>query len=100
MNLDNLLKLLTETLKESDFGEDTQKITFFYNELQKLKNELPTVEKLEELKNIEFDLEVKYDDFVDLSYYFDPLYVEIKHKIHREEIKKIREENKRKRSIK
>ncbi len=37
MNLDNLLKLLTETLKESDFGEDTQKITFFYNELQKLK---------------------------------------------------------------
>ena len=52
---------------------------------------------MEELQKIVIDLEIKYDDFNDLVYYFDPLYVKIKKTIHEEKIKEIREDNKRKR---
>ena len=40
------------------------------------------------------------DDFNDLVYYFNPLYVKIKKTIHEEKVKEIREENKRKRNEK
>ena len=65
-----------------------------------MEHQLPTDNKLEELKKIVIDLEIKYDDFNDLVYYFDPLYVKIKQTIHEEKVKEIREENKRKRNEK
>ena len=40
------------------------------------------------------------NDFNDLVYYFDPLYVKIKKTIHEEKIKEIRKENKRNRDEK
>ena len=52
--------------------------------LKKIENQIPTYNKLEELRKIVIDLEVKYDDFNDLSYYFNPLYVKIKNTIHEE----------------
>ena len=55
---------------------------------------------MEELQKIIVDLEIKYDDFNDLVYYFDPLYVKIKKTIHEEKVKEKREENKRKRDEK
>ena len=91
-NLTDLLKILTVAIKENVFEEDKQKI--------QIKKELPTIDKLEKLKKIEIDLEVKYDRFNELSYYFEPLYVEIKNEIHNENIKKIREENRRKKEVK
>lgn len=99
-NLKSLLTILTNTLEKNDFDEDKQKIQYFYSELKKIKKHLPTSEKLEELQKIEIDLETKYDAFNELSYYFNPVYVKIKNKIHDEDVKKIREENKRKREIK
>ena len=98
-NLKQLLVILTQPLEKNVFGEDKQKIQFLSDELGKIENQIPTFSKLEELKKIVSDLEVKYDDFNDLSYYFDPLYVEVKNNIHAEEVKKLREENKRKREI-
>ena len=98
--LQNLLVFLKDVLEKNEFGSDEQKILYLYNELEKFKTNLPTIEKLEELQKIEVDLEVKYDNCNELSYYFNPLYVQIKKKINDENIKKIREENKKKNGIK
>lgn len=96
-NLKQLLVILTQSLEKNDFGEDKSKIQYLSYELGKLEKQIPTYSNLEELQKIVTDLEVKYDDFNELSNYFDPLYVEIKSNIHAEDIKKLREENRRKR---
>lgn len=96
-NLKQLLVILTQFLDKNDSNEAKQKIQYLSYELRKIEMQIPTYSKLEELKKIVTDLEVKYDDFNDLSYYFDPLYVEIKNNIHVEDVKKLREENRRKR---
>ena len=98
-NLKQLLAVLTQSLEKKDFGEDKTKIQYLSAELGKIENQIPMFSKLEELKKFVNDLEVKYDDLNDLSYYFDPLYVEIKNHIHTDEVKKIREENRRKREM-
>ena len=94
-----MLDVLIQVLEKNDFGEDQQKIQYLSSELEKIENQIPTSNKLEELQKIVTDLEVKYDDFTDLAYYFNPLYVKIKNTIHEEEVKKIREENKRKKDV-
>lgn len=99
-SLKQILAFLTQILEKNDFSEDKQIIQYLFKELEKLEQQLPTNNKLEELQKIVIDLEIKYDDFNDLGYYFDPLYVKILKKIHEEKVKKIREENKRKRDEK
>ena len=96
-SLKQILAFLTKVFEKNDFGEDKQIIQYLFNELEKIEQQLPTDNKLEELQKIVIDLEIKYDDFNDLGYYFDPLYVKIKKTIHEEKVKKIREEIKRKR---
>lgn len=98
-NIELLLTILTNALKENDFGDDTQKIIYLCNSLKKIQKAIPTIDELEELKNIEIDLEIKYEIFYEIGNYFDPLYVKIKSTIHKEEVKKLREENRRKRGI-
>ena len=99
-SLKQILAFLTRILEKNDFNEDKQIIQYLFKELEKLEHKLQTDNKLEELKKIIVDLEIKYDDFNDLVYYFDPLYVKIKKNIHEEKIKEIREENKRKKDEK
>jgi len=99
-SLKQILAFLTRILEKNDFNEDKQIIQYLFTELEKLEHQLPTDNKLEELKKIVIDLGIKYDDFNDLVYYFDPLYVKIKQTIHEEKVKEIREENKRKRNEK
>ncbi len=96
-SLKQVLTFLTQILEKKDFSEDKKIIQYLFKELEKMEQYLPTDNKLEELQEIVIDLEIKYDDFNDLGYYFDPLYVKIKKTIHEEKVKKIREENKRKR---
>lgn len=96
-NLNNLLNILAETLEKNEFDDDKQKIQYFYEELKKIESTLPTVDKLEELQKIEIDLETKYEIFCELHNYFDPLYIKVKNKIHSENVKKIREENRKRR---
>lgn len=92
--------IFNTNFRKNDFNEDKQIIQYLFKELEKLEHQLPTDNKLEELKKIVIDLGIKYDDFNDLVYYFDPLYVKIKQTIHEEKVKEIREENKRKRNEK
>ena len=98
--LKQILAFLTRILEKNDFNEDKQIIQYLFKELEKLEHQLPTDNKLEELQKIVIDLETKYDDFNDLVYYFDPLYVKIKKTIHEEKVKEIREEKKKKRDEK
>lgn len=97
--LEELLNYLKEILDKNEFGDDEQKIKYLYDELEKIDENLPTMEKLEELQKIEVDLEIKYDCFNEFSYYFNPLWASIKKKIHDETVRKIREENKKKKVI-
>ena len=99
-SLKQILAFLTRILEKNDFNEEKQIIQYLFKELEKLGHQLPTDNKLEELQRIVIDLEIKYDDFNDLGYYFDPLYVKLKKTIHEEKVKEIREENKRKRDEK
>ena len=62
-NLNNLLLFLTTAMNKFDFGNDEYKVKYFFDELQKSENKLPTIEELEKLQKIEIDLEVKYDIF-------------------------------------
>lgn len=98
-DLSNLLLFLTTALNEYDFADDKTKVKYFYDEIKKLKTELPTIEKINELQEIELDLEVKYEVFYELDNYFNPIYAKIKNIIHKEKVDKLKEENKKKRGI-
>ncbi len=98
-NLKSVLNILIEASKENDFGEDNKKIQNLYNSLSMLQNKLPTNDEIDELEEEINYLEIKYDIFNELSYYTAPLFVAIRRRIHTEEVKKLREENRRKRGI-
>lgn len=98
-DLNNLLLFLTTALNEYDFANDKQKVQYFYEEIKKIEKQIPTIEKINELQDIESDLEVKYEIFYELDNYFNPIYTKIKNIIHKEKVDKLREENRRKRGI-
>lgn len=99
-NLKDVLVILNNALKDNDFGEDNQRIKKLHNSLKNFYQELPTIIEMDKLEKEINYLEIKYDIFNELSYYFDPLYIKIKNKIHEIEIKKLREETRKKRGIK
>lgn len=94
--LNDIIEFLETTLKEHSFKD----IENFLKELNNLKTKTPTIEELEELRKQEVDLEVKYEVLTELANYFAPLYVKIKNQIHNDYVKKLREENRKKRKLK
>lgn len=94
-NLYNMI-LLLDNARDNCSDDDFNKMQTLYDGLINIDKVLPNEHELEEFQKIATDLEVKYDSLIDLGYYFDPLYVEIKDKIKQEYIKKLREENRRK----
>ena len=88
---------ITIFLEKNYISEDKEKIKYLSEELKKIEKTIPSNNKMEELKKIEVDLEVRYDNFNELGNYFDPLYIFLKSKIHEEKVKKLRKESKRKR---
>lgn len=95
-NIKELLTILNNYIDKISTGEDKQKIIYSCNLLRKIQQELPNMTEIDKLKKEINNLEIKYDCFNDLSYYFDPLYIKLKKKIHNQDVKKIRENNKRK----
>lgn len=98
-DLNDLLLFLTTALNEYDFANDNQKVQYFYEEIKKFEKKFPTIEKINELQDIELDLEMKYEIFYELDNYFNPIYTKIKNIIHKEKVDKLREKNRRKRGI-
>ncbi len=76
--------------------DEKNKYKYFNEEIAKLKDKIPSIEKLEELKNIEVELETKFEELYELGNYFDPIFIKIKKIIHEESVLKIREENRKK----
>lgn len=98
--LNRMVTNITIFLEKNYIEEDKEKIKYLSEELKKIKKNIPSNNKMEELKKIEVDLEVRYDEFNELGNYFDPLYIFMKNKIHEEKVKKLRKENKIKRNEK
>ena len=92
-----LFEYLEEVIRENAFAKDNEEVKNLYTELKKITEMLPTIEKLEKIRKIVADFDQKYESLNELSYYFDPVYVRIKREIHKEKVKKLREQNKRKR---
>ncbi|MBE6138741.1 MAG: hypothetical protein E7173_03235 [Firmicutes bacterium] len=92
-NLKSIISILTTAKIENDFGEDNNKIGDLCILLKKFETEVPTIDELNKVEKDVLELEIKYDIFNELSYYFSPLSVKIKNKIHNEEVRRIREEN-------
>lgn len=76
--------------------EEKNKFKYFYEEIAKLDDKIPSIEKLEELKNIEIELETKFEELYELGNYFDPIFIKMKKNIHEESVLKIREKNRKK----
>lgn len=76
--------------------DEKNKFKYFNEEIAKLEDKIPSIEKLEELKSIEVELETKFEEFYELGNYFDPIFIKIKKNIHEESVLKIREKNRKK----
>ena len=93
--LENLLMFLQDN-QNMNYDANNQ-LKYLSGEIVKFTNKLPTIEKLEELKKIEIELETKYENLYELGNYFDPVFIQIKQKIKEDNVTKIREENRIKR---
>ena len=98
-SLKSMISILTTAKKDNDFGEDNKIIDNLCILLKQLEIKMPTIDEINKIEKDILDLEIKYDIFNELSYYFNPLCIKIKNNIHNEEVRKIREENKTKRGV-
>ncbi len=92
-----LLNTMTKSLHNNVFSSDFDDISNICKILENIKNNKLVKKEIEELNEKIKYLQVKYDEFNELSYYFDSLYVKINKKLHNEEITKIRKENRKRR---
>lgn len=102
MNLEELDKLLTflqEAKQRTNLEEDESRFKYLYKELEKIKTKIPTNEKLEELAKIALDLSINYDEFVELNVYFNPVITNIKNEKHKEFVKNLRANNRKKKGL-
>ena len=96
-DIEILQNFLKTNYNISNMGIDEKsKFKYFNEEIAKLKDKIPSIEKLEELKGIEVELETKFEELYELGNYFDPVFIKIKKNIHEESVLKIREKNRKK----
>lgn len=96
-NIKSLLEILNGEKENIIDEEDNKKIMYLCESLTKIEKEIPKLDELEKIEKFEKDLEIKYEQFYELGYYFDSIYINVKRAIHDNEVKKLREENRRKR---
>ena len=94
-----MLDILQNIFELPKYQEDLEIITNLSNKIRDLQNnpDFITVNNLDEMyKQIQY-LDMKYDDVFDLVNLYDPIYIFLKKELHRKEVKKIRERNRKKR---
>lgn len=91
--LKRILLYLSDSLNESNDTTFKEKVNYFKSELERLKDNIPSIEEVEKLHKLEIELETKYDLLLELSNYFDPIYVKLLNKIHKENVEKMRKKN-------
>lgn len=96
-NVDELLNVLNESLSRNNTRYDIEIINHVISGLIKLKNRSINETELENIEKDIIFLETKYDEFNELSNYFDPIYISTKNEFHAEKVNEIRKENRKKR---
>lgn len=91
--IDTLNSLINNDINDCDKDD----VLFLINMIEKSKTCILSIEELEDMKKMEQDLELKYDSLLDFNYYFDPFTVLVKKKIHENEVRKLRKNNRRNR---
>ena len=91
-NIKSMLEILNGEKENIIDEEDNKKIMYLCESLTKIEKEIPKLDELEKIEKFEKDLEIKYEQFYELGYYFDSIYISVKKAIHDNEVKKIREE--------
>lgn len=94
-DLKSNLDIIIRKLEVQNYEQDNEQIGYLSNELKKLGKKLPTMESLEKIHKILTNLEIKYDEYNDLSYYFNPVYVSVKKIIHQEVVQKLKLKHKK-----
>ena len=89
--LKNIQEQIMQILNNEKYEEDYETINGILLYLTEKKSDDLDINKLEEYKNIIFDLENKYDNAFDLSYYYEPFLIKIKKDKHEKEVKQLRE---------
>lgn len=97
--IDELIKLLNKAVL-ANYGEDLDQIKELIILLSKIKENKITIDELEDAYLIAKNLDIKYEEFYDLLYYFNPIYIKYKRIIHNDEVKEIRKNNQKKREVK
>ena len=99
-NIEILLNIFANGLENKTYEQDNNKIMYVCNLLKDMEQKLPTLEEIEKAKEHVTDLEIKYEEFYEIANYFDPIYFNIEKALHKIEVEKNREENRRKREVK
>ena len=88
-NLDKIVNILNEALQKHSHNSD-------YKLIKKLKTMIKNLDKNININDLDMiakefnNLEIKYDDIFDLSYYFDPIYIQLKKLIHHRKVQELR----------
>ena len=98
-NKEILLSIFANALESKTYGQDNNKIMYVCNLLKDMEQKLPTHDEIEKAKEYVTDLEIKYEKFFEIANYFDPLCFKIENTLHKIEVEKIIEENRRKREM-
>jgi hypothetical protein len=95
-NIDKILQILNNFLKSNNNHKENLMIQNLATKLTNLKFDSVNLGELEKIEKDIVYLDTTYDEFNELSNYFDPIYITLKKNIHKNEVEKIREENRRK----
>ena len=96
-DINKVVNILNESLDKDNVKEDKKIIESIIKVFNNKKYDNKNIEEIEKEVNY---LEVKYDEFNDLSYYVKPLLIKIKDKLHKEKVKELRNKNREKRGNK
>lgn len=98
-NIKKLTNMLKDMQEHQKYQDDLNVITELYIKIGELQNyqRTTTMIILDEIRNQIQYLDMKYDDVYDLVNLYDPIYIDCKKEIKKRNVKKIREENRKKR---
>ena len=91
LELKKILEIIKQILNNKKYETDYEILNDILLYLTEIDLDNVDITRLEDYKNIIIDLEIKYDDIFDLSYYYEPFLIKIKRVIHEKEVNKMRE---------
>ena len=91
LELKKILEIIKQILNNKKYEADYEILNDILLYLTEIDLDNVDITRLEDYKNIIIDLEIKYDDIFDLSYYYEPFLIKIKRVIHEKEVNKMRE---------